>query len=291
MQNLYETVKGSLFFNKFIVNELVCVEYTCPLDDEHLGVFTQHDYIIHVLSGKKSWKTIHGKWTIKAGETLFVKKGAAMITQFFDDDFCMLGFFLPDDLIRDSLEDVIHKISTQKDYRAHQFTATALNNDDYLEAFFQSMLIYFRSPEQPPDSIIKLKLKELLINLVYNCNNQALVSYLKMLTENISPSVPHIMEANFCYNLKLEEFAKMSCRSLSTFKRDFYNHYNMTPGKWLLSKRLDFAKKLLVTQQSSITQIAFESGFKDSSHFSRAFKQKFGTTPSAYRKTSSPRHK
>ena len=95
------------------------------------------------------------------------------------------------------------------------------------------------------------------------------------------------MESNFCYNLKIEEFAKMSHRSLSTFKRDFQNHYSKSPGKWLLSKRLDYAATLLVNNLSNVSQVAFESGFEDVSHFSRVFKQKFNQSPSRYRKISS----
>ena len=79
------------------------------------GIISQHDYILHVLSGEKTWKTISGEWTVRAGETLFVRKGAAMIRQYFEDDFCMLGFFLPDDLIRESLEDVIARIPISAD--------------------------------------------------------------------------------------------------------------------------------------------------------------------------------
>lgn len=34
----------------------------------------------------------------------------------------------------------------------------------------------------------------------------------------------------------------------------------------------------------SITEIAYAAGFSDAAHFSRAFQQRFGTTPRAYRK-------
>ena len=84
MRNLYDVIKGSLRFKKFIINDLICVEYTCPLEDEHMGLYTEYDYIIHVLSGKKTWTTLHGEWEVNAGERLFVKKGAAIITQSFD---------------------------------------------------------------------------------------------------------------------------------------------------------------------------------------------------------------
>ena len=106
MQNFYDIVKNSLYFNKFIIDDLVCVEYTCPLEEEQMGIFTQHDYVLHVLSGEKTWRTIDGKHTLKGGETLFVKKGASVITQNFAEDFCMLAFFLPDTIIRYGFNDV-----------------------------------------------------------------------------------------------------------------------------------------------------------------------------------------
>ncbi len=285
MQNLYEIVKEHMFFKKFVINETVCVEYNCLVEDEHVGIYTQSDYIIHILSGKKTWKTIQGKWVMETGDTLFVKKGAAIVTQDFEDDFCMLGFFLPDTLIRESLIDVINDIPIINNDEAHQFTATKLIQKNYLDGFFQSMLTYFRDDKQPPESLLKLKLKELLVNIVYQSENPLLLSYLKSLTLNTEPSLPHIMETNFCFNLKLEEFAKMTHRSLSKFKRDFSNHYNTTPGKWLLNKRLDYAANIILNKDNNISQVAFESGFEDVSHFSRVFKSKFGITPSNYLKS------
>lgn len=284
MQNLYEIVKGSLFFNKFILNDIVCVEYTCPLEDEHLGICTQSDYIVHVLSGKKTWKTIHGDWTLETGDTMYVKKGAAIINQYFDDDFCMLGFFLPDDLIRESLKDVINDIQAISSSQVNLFISQELKPNDYLEGFFQSMLVYFRIKEQPPDDILKLKLKELLVNIVNDKENRLLTNYFKSFSETTKPTLPSIMEANFCYNLKIEEYAKLAHRSLSSFKRDFHNYYGISPGKWLLSKRLDYAAKHLLHNNSNITQIAFESGFEDASHFSHAFRQRFNLSPSEYRR-------
>ncbi len=285
MQNLYEIIKNSLFFNKFLIDDLVCVEYTCPLEEKNVGVFAQYDYIIHVLSGTKTWKTIHGEWEINARQTLYVKKGAALVTQFFDEDFCMLGFFLPDDLIRKSLKDIDKKNIPFNGNQLHQFTAAKLKGNTYLENFFQSMLVYFRDKKQPPDSIIKLKLKELLLNIVYNCDDQLLVSYLMYIRNNSNPSLTHIMETNFCFNLKLEEFAKLTYRSLSTFKRDFQNHYNTTPGKWLLDKRLNYAANLLAGGNLNVSQIAFDSGFEQAAHFSRVFKNKFELSPVNYRET------
>ena len=97
MNNFYEIIKQGLQYNKFDLNGTICVEYSCPLPDEEISIWLRPDYIVHVLSGKKSWRTLKGTINVTAGQTVYVKKGAHFIRQFFDDDFCMLGFFVTDD--------------------------------------------------------------------------------------------------------------------------------------------------------------------------------------------------
>ena len=92
------------------------------------------------------------------------------------------------------------------------------------------------------------------------------------------------MEKNYTYNLALKEYARISSRSLAAFKRDFLKYYRTTPGKWLTGKRLTHARMLLNTTKQSITEIAFNSGFENISHFSRIFKEKFGLSPLQFRK-------
>lgn len=282
MLNFYQIVKESLHFNRFEFDKTICLEYSCPLEAEHVGIFSQSDYLVHVLSGKKTYKTINGEWTLIPGQTLFMKKGATIIHQYFEDEFCMLGFFISDDLIIETVSELKGNVPVNPSHQKLQFTATEVQSSNYLDGYFQSMLTYFRGEYQPPDQIIKLKLKELLINIM-NCD-PLLNTYFRSLIAWDKPSLPSIMEANFCYNLGLEEFAELAHRSLTTFKRDFQNHYQESPGKWLLKKRLDYAANLLFSSDLNVTQIAFESGFEDLSHFSRVFKDKMGINPSEFRK-------
>jgi AraC-like DNA-binding protein len=83
----------------------------------------------------------------------------------------------------------------------------------------------------------------------------------------------------------LEDFAKLSHRSVSTFKREFRKYYKQPPGKWLQQKRLEYSAVLLKNPAFNVSQVALDCGFEDLSHFSRAFKEKFGLPPAAFRKT------
>ena len=256
--------------------------YTCPLDAEQIGIFSRNDYLVYVLSGKKTYKTVNGEWTLVPGQTLYLKKGAEVIHQYFDDAYCMLGFFLSDELIRETYEEVRGSMTLPKAPEAQTFTATPVMTTNYLEGFFHSMLNYFRGKDRPPDHILVLKLKELLITLMNS--DPVLTAYFNTLAETGKPSLQQIMEQNFCFNLRLEDYAELCHRSLSSFKRDFQQAYAETPGKWLLKRRVHHAAKLIANSELSFTQVAFESGFEDLSHFSRSFKNIMGDSPSGYKK-------
>jgi AraC family transcriptional regulator, exoenzyme S synthesis regulatory protein ExsA len=283
MLNFYKIVKENLNFNRFEFRETVCLEYTCPIEAEEIGIFSRNDYIVYVLSGKKTYRTLHGEWTLEPGQTLYLKKGAEVIHQFFDDQYCMLGFFISDELIRETIKEIQGKQVLKGTNNREDFTARTVKSSEYLEGYFNSMLTYFRGINRPPDPILVLKLKELLINIV-NCD-PLIASYFIDLTETDKPSLKQIMEKNFCFNLKLEDFAELSHRSLSSFKREFNTIFKESPGKWIQKRRVEHAANILANSSQSVTQIAYETGFEDVSHFSRVFKKIIGKSPSDYKKS------
>lgn len=86
-------------------------------------------------------------------------------------------------------------------------------------------------------------------------------------------NIEDVMINNFQYNLKISEFAILSGRSLSAFKRDFQSQFRTTPSSWLKNKRLEYAKELLLENNLNINEICYEIGFINSSHFIKAFKK------------------
>ena len=67
--------------------------------------------------------------------------------------------------------------------------------------------------------------------------------------------------------------------------RQFRAMSGTSPYRYLLMRRLDFARKLLA-QSRSLVEVALEAGFPDQAHFSRMFKATFGITPTRYRAAS-----
>jgi AraC family transcriptional regulator, exoenzyme S synthesis regulatory protein ExsA len=283
MLNFYRIVKENLTFNRFEFRETVCLEYTCPIDAERIGIFSRNDYLVYVLSGKKTYRTVNGEWTLVPGQTLYLKKGAEIIHQYFDNEYCMLGFFLSDELIRETMQEIRGNMKIIPLQNTEDFSAAMVQSSEYLEGYFHSMLTYFRGINRPPEQILVLKLKELLINLVNS--DPLLATYFNDLASSDKPSLQQIMEKNFCYNLRLEDYAELCHRSLSAFKREFQQIYHETPGRWIMKRRVERAASILANSQLSVTQVAFESGFEDLSHFSRVFKKFSGMNPTEYKKS------
>jgi hypothetical protein len=231
MMNMYAEIRANLHFNKFVVGELLFVEYKCPIEQEAAGVWTPMDYFVHVLSGRKTWRTTDGTWTLEKGQTLFFKKGAAVLHQDFKEDFCVLVFFVSDNFIRDVVREVSGQLSVRHEGGALHKGAIIVNGDVTLAAYFQSMLAYFTGTAKPAETLLTLKLKELIVSILLGRNNPELSAYFQSLLKSDAPPLSQIMEANFCHNLGLEDFAKLSHRSLSTFKRDFRKYFNQSPGK------------------------------------------------------------
>ena len=65
--------------------------------------------------------------------------------------------------------------------------------------------------------------------------------------------------------------------------RVFAQHAKATPQEVWRDMRLQHARWRLMNSKRTITQISYECGFSDSSHFSRSFKLRFGETPRQYR--------
>ncbi len=79
--------------------------------------------------------------------------------------------------------------------------------------------------------------------------------------------------------------AKRAAMSLRTFYRAFAAATGLSPHAWLLAARLRKAQTLLESTALSIEQIAGDAGFDSPVTFRQRFRETFGVTPSAWRKT------
>lgn len=280
MYNLYNNIVSDQGrCRRFTCGDSLFTIFNCRLKNRYEDLWSHYNYIIYVIEGRKIWHTPHGSFDLRQGDCVFVQKGAAIVEQFFDSEFCFCLFFVPDGFICDVLK--LKSRPLQVKSRPYAPVMSVESNES-IERYFHLMMAYFDNSHEPDEQLLELKFRELILTIADNPVNDELRSFFATLlqapqTVNLS----RIMEDNFSFNLTLPEFATMTARSLSAFKRDFEKHFNTTPGKWLMEKRLKHSMHLLANCGKTVAEAAFESGFEDRSHFSRAFRKHFGFSPAA----------
>lgn len=84
--------------------------------------------------------------------------------------------------------------------------------------------------------------------------------------------------------LTLDEMAEIAHLSRFHFNRVFTHVTGVSPRKFLATLRLEYAKRLLLTSELSITEVCFETGYSSLGTFTSHFTALVGVTPKAWRK-------
>jgi AraC family transcriptional regulator len=92
------------------------------------------------------------------------------------------------------------------------------------------------------------------------------------------------MEEHFADDIPLATLAELARLSPWHFSRSFKQSFGVPPHKYHASRRIERAKQLLANRELSVTNIALEVGFSETSTFSAAFHRLTGQTPSNYRR-------
>lgn len=154
---------------------------------------------------------------------------------------------------------------------------TSFSQHPLLESCMASLLPYFDIEGEFPEHIASLKITEAISILrEIHPDTDAILAHFD---EPGKIDLIHFMERNFMFNMSLEKLGYLTGRSLSTFNRDFKKHFNITPQKWLTEKRLELAYYQLTEKKKKPMEVFLEVGFEDLSHFSFAFKKKYGVAP------------
>ncbi|MBE9598040.1 AraC family transcriptional regulator [Pedobacter sp. MC2016-24] len=153
-----------------------------------------------------------------------------------------------------------------------------LQSNPFLDSFFQSLVPYVEQTSQVSKQMETVKVNEILTLLLETYPE--LSTFLFDFSEPFKIDLEEFMQKNYQYNVPIENFAKLTGRSLASFKRDFQKIFETSPRKWLQEKRLSEAYNILKKKQKKPTDIYLDLGFENLSHFYSSFKEKFGVTPS-----------
>ncbi len=286
MLNVYEAILANpAYFKTLKLKDNLLVNYNCPQVETWANLITNLNHIIYTVEGER--RIVRPEITIEAnkGSLIFLRKGAFQQGRFHEEEWQVIVFAIHDSYFKKFIQEFRHQLKPPPPVaESKKDTIFAIKTDEVTETYFHGLLPYFIQQPPPHESLLELKLRELIFNIFFNPANTRLLSYLDNIVNDRRSSFIEIMESNFMFNLSLSEFAKLTYHSLTSFKTEFIEIFNTSPGKWLIQKRLDLAYRMLQTLDKPINEIALECGFESVPHFNRVFKERFNSTPSAYRR-------
>ena len=154
-----------------------------------------------------------------------------------------------------------------------------------VRTLFDAMLDEQRDPQPGGHQMMVLLMKQVLIHLFRALSSTG--SPLLWLQALDDPRFARVLETIFespSSSHTLDSLARTAGMSRSAFSEAFAKAFGRSAVELLKEVRLDRASKLLRSSKLGVKEIASEVGFASRSHFSRAFKQRFGVDPASYRR-------
>jgi len=233
-----------------------------------LSIVIQGEQIISNSKGTK----VH----LKAGQMVLMQKGIYTISDLIPTGtiYESLVIFFDENKVQEIFPSTLSSISKKH----FSYVSCPPTIPIYIESITASYKILGRLNE----ILGTTKIIELLCLLKASKYAPEFTEVFSSSNENIRRNLMEFMERHFDKSLKVEDYAYLTGRSLSTFRRDFKERYQKTPQAWLKSRRMGRAKDILIKKEISVSNLAYEVGYQNVSHFIKAFKSEFGLSPKQY---------
>ena len=223
-------------------------------DGEHRDfIYNQNEIIVTPAGVSSGWK-----WHVKS-KCIIITLAPAKFEKFAQTE---LGILLSTQQLTD-LPQFLDEDITQSGIQLLE----ALQSKMGSQVMFESLARVF---------LTKLILKYGLQAEEYNFSKSFTAQHYKKVLDYIT--------VNYGNNILLEDMAAIADLSTSHFSRLFKQTIGQSPYQFLMSYRIEQAKKMLDNPNTLMIDIAMDCGFSDQAHFSRVFKKIEKITPKQYRR-------
>ena len=272
--------KFSLNNCEFSIYETHRAAYNVKLHFEHLA-FTG------MLRGRK-WMKLQDKsnyFEYLPGESVLVAPGETMVIDFPDADeqpSQCVSLTLNPQFVQESLDNLnfnVAKVDDSSKWNISLDEFYLLNNKALASATNNIMRIAM-DDNSHKDVIADFALKELLIRLMQT-QARNLVEKNTLKNQSRIGFVADFIKKNLHQKLSIDAIAKMAYVSKSNFFKMFKQELGLSPNEFIIHERIKKAKELL-SQQNSVSETAYSTGFSDTNYFIRVFKQMEGVTPKIF---------
>jgi AraC-like DNA-binding protein len=259
--------------------------YTCSFDKTYTyEKFVPENLLAYQISGQTEIYHQRGEMVLEEGQFLLARRNQfakSIKVPAADQEYQCISVLLTTDRLQQFALD--NEIFCGERY--HGSKNILLEPNKMLKGYFLSIAPYTELAKPVSKKLASIKVNEAIALLLEM--RPDLESFLFDFSDPHKQNLEEFMLKNFHYNAPIEHFAKLSGRSLTSFKREFSDIFNTSPGTWLKEKRLSEAYYLIKKKSQKPQDIYLDLGFENLSHFYTSFKQKYGMTPAEI----NPKHK
>ena len=246
------------------------------------GAFNKHfheEYSIGLIcNGSHSFATKERKFTIQKDLIRIINPYELHST--YQSSWSYINFMPTIDLLNTVVADI-----SMNNFKEDYTIFRSVINDSMAVMYFKN---FFTALEEnnDPFSIESsgIEFFSYLMNR-HSIESLKIVNHDKKATSNLMRALEYMNEYFYDSNISLGEVSQIADLSKFHFIRQFKKLFGITPAYYLKIKRINKAKKLLL-QNTPLSQISYECGFFDQSHFTKTFKEFFGYPPMRLQKNS-----
>lgn len=196
-----------------------------------------------------------------------------------------------------------HKIEEVVQYFNHQVAIENENNDWSLDnaashlinntdvnILVERLVYTFTNSNKSKDVLLDLMIQELIVRLLQTKAKSIILTNCDAMIDDtrIGMVIKYIKENLTDKAISVELLAEKACLSTSHFHKKFKNTLGISPIDYINSEKIKFAKKLIQKSKDfTIAEIAYKSGFNNTSYFNRQFKKMELMTPQQFKVSTS----
>ncbi|MBL7558717.1 AraC family transcriptional regulator [Olleya sp. YSTF-M6] len=166
-----------------------------------------------------------------------------------------------------------------------QSTSHLINNTD-VNHLIERLTYTFTNNNKSKDVLLDLMIQELIVRLLQTKAKSLIMNDLNHIFHDtrIGTVIKFIKDNLTNKDISVDLLAKKAYMSTSHFHKQFKNTLGISPIDYINSEKIKFSKKLIKESTDfRMSEIAFKSGFNNTSYFNRQFKKMELMTPQQFK--------
>jgi AraC family transcriptional regulator, exoenzyme S synthesis regulatory protein ExsA len=234
-----------------------------------------------ILVGRKTIIDVSNITSLEAGELMVLARGSYLIHQALPEKGLFKSIVIY--FTNEFLAKFFIKYSSLAKEKKHTAQTPFLKyeQDIFIKNYILSLQALMQSPQVYSPEFKELKTEELLLYLLQH-DSVKLQSLSVMAKDNEDMAIRKVVESTIETPITVNELAFLCNTSLSSFKRRFIKIYGLPPQKWMVQQKMQMAAGLLKHPGERSGSVFEKVGYENHSSFTKAFKQQYGITPTAF---------